>query len=485
MIRPPEVPGNETPAPSAAVEAAASANASASASASSNAATMKAYDKRHANQPIPEFELENQEDHLIPLSKLVHAAEVLLCITVGLVAGVTGAHYVITPGPLLEGPLNAMHSLCVDMVAFLFVLKGASFASYYNTRDPADSHAANCVALLRRTVPDLAVSALPWFAILACTSPGVAVYWVNLALTPFCLSPFAEFRASTSFRAVNETTWVAQTLVLFFVFGEVLCAAFQRSLPTLSGERVRWVLAVSWALGFVHIYIALCHPQFSTSAMRSPFTSLTFFSQGIIAYHATTNHVVFSVFHEFRKAVGRYALCIAAFAVLFYVRHMDPSAVTVPRPGGSCFQMMGGTPCMWTVDACNLRLLPLLVLCVACLFCERNWISSSGDAKLTKFMYSAVCRAEDMHSACAVFLLYPVPFAFVLHSPVAWFAPEFARGWVFTLLLLEIGTVFAACLAWNRFISDRLQRFLPSLMPVQQGLEVMYHWTNSVPMQTM
>lgn len=393
---------------------------------------------------------------------------VIICLVSSVFAGTLNVFHAASPSTATAAALTVLGSIDTDIQALLFVLLGASFTE---STLPALSKLLQQVTILSFT------AVVPWAVLLATLSPSTVIYWVHIALSPICLSPFFEFREKPGFRPVSETAWIMQTCALLQVLGAHIRAVCNCTAKSMTVSRYKLAIASTWAFGFAHVYIALKHPHLAVTAVRSPLTTLAFFTQGTMVYlsqeYDTLAHVIKEMLDSPRLFVPMNTKCdlvyiiTACMFVGFYAHHAD-TAIAENLQSPLCYKNMGASPCLWTVDACNFRFLPFSVM-VAYLLMQADHMLHTDLEHMDRYsqaVFKALQTIESLWDMCPTFLIFSELFAILLHWPLARFLPSFVAAYSNVLIVFEIALVFFLCYQWHKTA-------LPCLMMVFSSIPLL------------
>lgn len=393
-----------------------------------------------------------------PISVTVaFALEVVFTIYISIVCLTAGVFHVVTPTAGTEGFLRVTGSIYVDVLAAFFVLKGVSYATFLQTNTETEYHAT----LIKKTFPDLVISAFLWSVVLLCTQPKEVAYWVNNALSPLCLSPFFDYRANNDFRGVNEGAWVVQTQMILFIIGERVYVGCKNSAKEMTRRGIQLTLLITWLIGFTHLAVALVRPNFIPAVLRSPLTNLTFFTQGIFLFLSQSIPAVSEGYQQLCNSITcakpLYWLCMLV-PLFVYLHHADRET-DYPH----CQHVIGGTPCLWVFDACNLRFLPLII----CLFywglTHTRSIFGEGQPHFSEVFLEPILWIAKLHSTCPTFLIHSEFAALLIHYPLANAFPSLIENLAFPVLVLEMLLVATLCWYWHTLVGPRLPFLTPKL----------------------
>ena len=325
-------------------------------------------------------------------SRAVAAVETLLAHWLGVVFPVAAGIFLTPVGstPAMAGLLRTLSAVHVDLVAFYFLLRGwtaahvlaphQEIASGERTEvvpaasdaPPAASDAPpaafdappapseNFTALLDQETPravltevgpDLVLSGLlhcVWqFALCASCPWDVA----NALLSLLCLGPFADVRLANVPRGGSEISWVVQDLVL------ILFVAYDtnRHIHAFLGtpHRLAWGLLAMWVSSFSQLYLGVYYPAYANTGTRSVFSNLLFFTAGMVVYASRGHAALLDPLRPYLRAPVALALG-GATAIFYGVR--AGAAVSAPH---ACVSVSGGLPCLWAVDSCSARFMPV------------------------------------------------------------------------------------------------------------------------------
>lgn len=389
---------------------------------------------------------------------VTNSVDVLICLFVSVFTFTISTFHMLSPSASSGAVLSVIGSVYVDLVALLFLLKGFSFSLFINNVHEKEYH----IQILKTTIPDLTISTIPWIFILALTTPKEVGYWVNLALTPTCLSPFVDYRANNDFRGINEGTWILQTQLFLVLLGEHVyrqCLITSKKI-TIRGYQA--TLFVTWLLGFTHLYVALKHPKFIPAVLRSPLTNLTFFSQGIFIYLSGKNGQLKDGITEIQRLLTSSTMVLVSVISVIsflYLHHAD-----FTTEYNHCHHTVGGTPCLWVFDACNLRYLPLLVVLFFWGVSSSHSILGEDKPMFLQIFDNAFESISKFHKYCPVFLLYSQTFSLLIHYPLTKLFPAIPEAIGVPLLVTEIILVCFLCIQWRNLVHEHLTSLFEAVL---------------------
>lgn len=412
---------------------------------------MHALEENVAEEP----RASEQDDNAIV--KQGHAIEVILVLFMSVFMLTLSIFHVFTPTSGSAGALRVFGSMSVDCAALFFVFKGFALAVFLGSGASRETYQKD---ILQKVLPLLVVSVVPWILICAITNPYDIGYWMQIVLTPLCMGPFFDFRKDTAFRGVNEGAWFVQTTTVLILSGEIIYAYVERALGDgMTRKGYALTLLCTWFVGFTHLYVSIAHPSLIPMILRSPLTNLTFFSQGIFLYFAQTNDNVRTVIMHIVPTLP-FAL---VGAMLLYLHHAD----TDPHYA-DCQHTVGGTPCLWIYDACNLRYLPFLVALVG--WCISKYPSLLGENKpdMLSLLDEWINRVRRLHPYCPSFFLFAEIAAMTVHVPIASALPDFVRYFAFPIFITELVLVTLICILLHEGVCQsvlKLDAVLPNVRP--------------------
>ena len=270
--------------------------------------------------------------------------------------------------------LRILGSMWVDITALYFIVLGYIL----HERVEEDSSATDTTLIdteircrrhmdvIRHSIPDIILSTIP-YAFMQIFS-GFSNTWtaVYTALSPTLLSTFFDFRESNSFRTINESIWIAHLTIIYTLLAYFIHKYTRSACDSLHSD-INWRLlqcncVMAWLMGFLHLYAAYMHPAVANAVTRSVFTNAIFVITGMfiaaIYKHEALRARVTLMLQSSRNIQvynNGWMFCgIGVFIVAFYLHHTQN---TTERE--QCTSVFGGTPCLWNVDICNVRMYPV------------------------------------------------------------------------------------------------------------------------------
>ena len=402
-----------------------------------------------------------------------HALETALACFLGIGYNVAALNYVFSPSPGLAAVLRVTGTLHVDVTVLYFMLCGFEAAEARggacNTGEnpvsedeesriaglvgSEDRRWAHTKAVLGGVLPDLCLSTILHIVLQGFTCLGCSWDWVNTALSPLLLSAFVDVRPANVFRAVNEVSWVVQTnTLLLLLFSQVASQARAQAASALYG------LLFLWATSFGQIYLAATQPENVNIVTRNIFTNVVFFAYGILVWEARRGGAARESLGAPLASVSGWQVRALGVLVLFvYAQHL------VEWGGygdGPCVSLFGGAPCLWTFDAANARLLPLLAYGLL-------WFTDDGGLfpprlggelaePLTHTLRHVTAKLAQGRRHAVPWMLYGSFIAFGLHRILFFLLPETCAANVH--LLVPVETALVAVL--TAYLHEALEPYL-------------------------
>lgn len=332
-----------------------------------------------------------------------------------------------------------------------------------------DHSVMSCV--LRSVFPDLVLSAAMHVVLQLIICRSCLWDLLCIALSPLLLSPFLDVRYANKLRGVNEVAWIVQAHVILLILSKKTYLQIQRS--AILKHYLSPLLLFMWVTSFSQVYVVLTRPEYIYMSTRNILTCSMFAFCGMLLYARKVGSDPFFDQIQFIKGLLPWVFFVIVFALLcFYLHHVDTSASNA-QP--NCFSISGGTPCLWVIDSCASRWLPLLMLALAWLTdCGRSFPSSlfgpldTRLASTLQHVNGVLVRCEKYNCA---WLLYAKVFAMAVHWPLTVVLREaHMQQFASVIVLGELLIVTAAIYAFKRLLTSVLDEPLTALVRTVRAL---------------
>jgi hypothetical protein len=327
-------------------------------------------------------EQEEDQEHKERLDAIM-ALETSIVYTVTVVLQTIAIHYVFGSIHGLQyrmmvqdDVLRILGSMWVDITALYFMVLGYLLHERVAVDVQSDTpllgdeiQYRRHIDVIRYVVPDIVLSCVPYMIMQPFSRYGTVWTTVYTVLGPTLLSTFFDVRVDNEFRMLNESMWMAQLTTLYTLFAYGIYRNVKRVCDSLDDDptNYRWRLLLyncvgAWLLGFLHLYAAFEHPVVANAVTRSVITNAVFVFTGMFVAMLPTQRsllsrlsgVLCSLRGVYLYDSGWIMWGIAVCMLAFYLHHAQN---TVEEAG--CVGVFGGTPCLWYIDICNVRMYPI------------------------------------------------------------------------------------------------------------------------------
>ena len=386
-----------------------------------------------------------------------------------------------------EDILRILGSMWVDITALYFIILGYRLHESVaeETQLPESSLIQDEIRynrhmdVIRTIVPDLTLSCIPYVIMQPISRYSNTWTAIYTGLSPTLLSTLVDVRVNNEFRMLNESMWIAQLTAIYTLLAYVIQRHVKNVCDTLDVDYkwniLRFEFVAAWLLGFLHLYAAFEHPVVANAVTRSVFTNAVFVLAGMyiaaIPRHKSLQNRVQGTLQSLSNMSAYKNRWIqwgtVLFVLGFYLHHTQNTTENTPE-NKTCVNVFGGTPCLWYVDICNVRMYPVYTFFFL-------WFSDTGilfendlfgpiQCPLTETFAHVSKWVAQWKEYNTTFVLYSEFVALLIASHIMYVCPALAINYSTITILAEIFIVTITCIMIKTHITPMTIRAFDSVL---------------------